>query len=183
MKTILDRTKNMTQTEEKKFITKVEFILFKYGRDFLEENYPHIPMIPVKINGRLKRSLGRYIHHRGTRQAIGIEISKDMIKHYPKEEILDTMRHELTHYALHFDGRPYRDGHPVFERELVKNNASSTGTTKFRGIKEIVTYKCKNCNKESSTFTKSVAKNPDRYNTRCCGSDIVIVSVKQKVFN
>ena len=182
MTKIINRTKNMTQTQEKHFTTKVEFELFKYGRDFLKENYPHIPMIPVKVNGRLSRALGRYMYQR-TGQAKGIEISKNMIKHYPKEEILDTMRHELTHYALHYDGKPFFDGHPVFESELIKNNASSTRTKKFRGIKEVIEYKCSKCNIESFTYTKAVAKNPNRYRTRCCSGDLIITKVEQKVFN
>lgn len=135
-----------------------------HANEFLEEHYNMSLDIPIKLNGRLTRSLGRFIY---SRQGKSIELAKRLLMYYNKEEILDVLYHELVHYALCELGMPFDDGHPVFEKELKKHSVSSTNVLHFKGIAHV--YECKECNK---TFTTR-RRLGRRYMYRCsCGNTV-----------
>ena len=48
------------------------------------------------------------------------------------EEIYDTLKHELVHYALSVQGKNYSDGDYDFEHKLYELNISSSGSTPVR---------------------------------------------------
>jgi SprT-like protein len=66
--------------------------------------------------------------------------------HHPKDHIIDVLKHELVHYVLCYQKRPFNDGHPVFEGELKKHGITSSGT--YEALGDMHRYECKNCNKE-----------------------------------
>lgn len=144
---------------------KLEKQLEEYAEAFLQHEYNLDLEIPIKINGRLSRSLGRFKYNMNG--AIVIEIAKRMVEHYTVDEILDTLKHELVHYALFKLGKPHRDGHHVFENELKKLGISSTNTKRYKGKAHV--YKCSQCN---NTFTKN-RRLGKRYMFRCeCGTNV-----------
>lgn len=111
----------------------LEIALAKTAEEYLEETY-NLPLtIPIKIDGRLKRSLGAFHAVRNKATGVGrpkmIKLSKNLIEHYPIKQVMDTLLHELTHYALFMLKKPYRDGEVYFENELHKYGISATQTS------------------------------------------------------
>lgn len=135
----------------------------QYARKFLKDNYKMDLNIPITINGRLSRSLGKFVHRAAIRESVRIEISKKHLMYSPLDDILSTIRHECIHYALFELGKPYRDGDVVFESELRKHGAKSTGTTKLLYERNVNVYRCK-C--EKAHYTRRALKNNGR-NHRC----------------
>lgn len=82
--------------------------------------------IPVLINKRLKRSLGRYIEKGG--KAYKIEFAGILLTNGNEDQIMSVIKHECIHYALHKLGRKHRDGQSDFENELIKYGSHSTNT-------------------------------------------------------
>jgi SprT-like protein len=82
--------------------------------------------VPVKINNRLKRTLGRFIEKRG--EAYKIEFSGILLTNGTEDQIMSVLKHECIHYALFKLGRKHRDGQEDFENELIKYNSHSTNT-------------------------------------------------------
>src|SRR5690625_3524081 len=101
--------------------------LTEYAEKFLADKYGFKLAIPIKRNNRLTRTLGQYISdHRG--QPLGIELSGRILDYGSKWAILDTLKHELIHYAVHCLGEDFNDGADYFENELRKQGVSSTGS-------------------------------------------------------
>lgn len=101
-----------------------------FAEDFLLENYQLTLTIPIEINGRLKRRMGRF-HFTRDEEPVKIDLSKNLIEYNEFEIVKNVLMHELIHYALFVQNKPYWDGHPVFEKELEQHAASSTGTLKM----------------------------------------------------
>ena len=129
--------------------------LESWASDWLDKKYGLGLTISIQINNRLKNSLG-CIYSRtqmdGTVKSDHIEING---KHAfqclllnDKNALLNTLKHELTHYALQQLGKPYNDGTTVFENELIKNGAPTSGKIKYR----------KNHNKQVSYRIQDVYK-------------------------
>ena len=104
--------------------------------------------IPIEINGRLTRTLGAFYHNNyralkigiSKKQVIGAVIDGNI------EPILDTLRHEVVHYAMYTLKKGYNDGDKDFEDALAKIGVSSSGTTskqKINSKKELVWYSMK----------------------------------------
>lgn len=105
--------------------------LNKVADEFLREEFQMELDIPIKINGRLTRSLGRFVikYSRHTKQYsdMYIDLAKRMVMHKGNRDVaIDVLKHELVHYALFSKGEPYRDGNPHFESTLRRLGITST---------------------------------------------------------
>lgn len=125
-----------------------------FANEFLMENFNIKLEIPIEINGRLSSTLGRYMAKRtffDNIMPVKIELSK---KHLlaafivnDLEDVYDTLKHELVHYALSVQGKDFNDGAYDFEMKLYELNISSSGATpahkKFskRTLRNYVPYK------------------------------------------
>lgn len=192
----IHRTKGMSKSQEDKLMKSWERELKSYAEEFLSENYPEVNKdIPVKTNGRLKRALGRYIRLYVNPRNITdkykiidntipkkIDVSKDLIRFYPEHTIYSVMRHELIHYALHQMGQPFADGHPHFENELKKHNASSTRTIHFKGLQTEHIFKCNDCESVLKTKNNQVKKHPENYSCGNCKGGIEYVKTEEKYY-
>lgn|SRR5699024_1734923 len=113
-----------------------------YTESFLREAYGMKLDVPVKINGRLSRTLGQFVYNKREKKPISIEMSKKYLVNGKLEDIKSTLRHEAIHYALFVQGRDYRDGDDDFENELKKHNTHSTGTVHYKRKRLKVTHEC-----------------------------------------
>lgn len=147
------------------------------AREFLLEAYGLELKIPVVVNSRLKSTYGRFIHRdiRNTRQSLRIEMGKNYIEHQEWQTIYETLKHECIHYALYELGKPYKDGHPLFESELKKHGSHSTGTVAYRG--KVVQYGCPCCNKVWSK-RKKYPRNGAGYRCPKCKEQIKFLGEK-----
>lgn len=152
--------------------------LRKYAESFLNKNYRLSLKIPLTINNRLRVTQGSFVTNYNETEARRIELSGDLIQYGTENVILDTLRHELVHYALFSLGKPFDDGDDYFENELKKLNVSATETV-YVGIDTV--YKCSKCNQEYETSLKKVWKTPNIYKTVCCGEKISVLG--RRIYN
>ncbi|MGE6347973.1 SprT-like domain-containing protein [Bacillus mycoides] len=154
--------------------SNVKFKLEMLAIKFLKDNYDMKLGIPIILNGRLKTTYGKFVHaNRNSKKRASrrIEMSKTYIEHQPWDIVVETLKHELIHYALYELGKPYRDGESLFESELAKHGSHSTGTIVFKGSLHI--YKCKNeqCGNVFERHRR-YPKNGEGYTCADCGSYI-----------
>lgn len=141
--------------------------LTKYAEKFLAENYGFKLAIPIRRNNRLTRSLGRYLQLTPGYAPYKIDLSGRLLDYGTPTVIIDTLKHELIHYAVHCLGEDWRDGAKYFENELKKHRVSSTNTNKV-GIRYLT--KCRSCGMESETKVKKQAERSYLYIMGCCAS-------------
>lgn len=110
-----------------------------FANQFLMENFNMQLNIPIKMNGRLTSTMGRYLSKRnylGNVIPESIELSKRYLLAAlivdDLEEIYDTLKHELVHYALSVQGKNFSDGDYDFEHKLYELNISASGSTPAR---------------------------------------------------
>lgn len=143
--------------------------LEKFAQEFLSKEFGLKLGVPISINGRLTRSLGRFLSYRnrrtGQESATGIELSKALYESRDKKKILDILKHELVHYALLEKGLPNNDGDPYFENTLKRLGVSSTHTYAYSG--KVHVYQC-DCGKE---FKRQARRLPSNRAWHCdCGT-------------
>lgn len=131
-----------------------QYQLEKYAEKFLKDNYNMKLLVPLKINGRLRTTCGRFVYTKyvnSNKPSVpkSVEINKYFLENNEPAVVLDVLRHELVHYALFMQGKPHKDGHPVFENELKRLGIVSQDTIDKYSIKskpvKIRIYECVNC--------------------------------------
>ena len=145
--------------------------LTEIAEDFLANTYGLSLDIPIKRNDRLRTVMGRYISTWKDDIPDRIEIAGYMFKYADPSIIVDTLKHECIHYALHVKGEPNADGHPHFESELSRNGVGSTGTNK---VGTYVVYECTKCEKVAEARGKRLLRDHRDRVTRCCRAEIRI---------
>ena len=119
----------LTKSDKLKFENQMKM----YAQNFLSQNFDLKLEIPIVIDGRLTRTGGSY--HHTAKKGIMIKISERFMYGALLDEtegvgaVLDILEHELVHYALHMQGRDYRDGSKEFEETLARLNIGSSGAT------------------------------------------------------
>lgn len=145
--------------------------LKEFAKDFTQTHYGVDFHIPIKMNGRLTTTLGRFL--RTPTKSVQIELSKRLLENYDEEEILGILKHELIHFALFELGRPHLDGEVLFEMELEKHGAPRTNQIGHRG--KVHVYQCGSCGKEMYRVKRFQEK---KYVTLCCKAKIIYVGEK-----
>lgn len=153
-----------------------ENMLQQFAEQFLQKNYGITLTIPVKINNRLRTTLGRYVYS-STGTPIKIELAGSVITYGTKETIHNILKHECIHFAFHKLNKKMEDGDPCFEAELIKHNAPSTHSLK---VGKFYIFQCEKCSKKSETNIKNVKKYPQKYRTTCCSARLNIV--KERIY-
>lgn len=134
---------------------------------FCAEEYAIAFDIPLKLNGRLTRALGRFVYWNSGR--CQIELAKDLIEKYDLSDIIDVLKHELIHFCLWKLQLPHDDGHPYFEEELKRLGVSATKTNECRRDKHI--HKCDCC---GEVFVESRKLKQDKwYHKKCKGKGYI----------
>ena len=151
--------------------------LTEIATEFLRENYGMELDIPILRNNRLRKVMGRYIATFEDAPS-RIEIAGYVFKYATSAVIVDTLKHELIHYALHVKGEPNDDGHPHFEAELRKHGASSTQTNIIGLYYE---GKCQGCGDATYGRNKRIAEPNQRFTSRCCKTPVDYVG--ERIFN
>lgn len=152
--------------------TKLE-VLEDIAKDFLQEEFGIDLEIPIEINGRLSRSLGRFVCYPSRKKSVKIELSKNLLEFYDDDEVVDTLRHECVHYALFELGKPFKDHDTYFINTCNRLNVGLTNTTQHKGLVHV--YKCLGCNKEHEVLRRF---NPKAYRCSRCKEGFEYVSQK-----
>lgn len=126
--------------------------------------------IPVSWNGRLKKTMGRFMYHErlGKREALRIELSKFAAQTLNEATWISVLLHELCHYHLFIAGQPFEDGHPRFEQELRRVGAATSHTIRLpqQGYKLF----CSQCERPLGVRKRI---NTAHYRSACCGATII----------
>jgi SprT-like protein len=69
-------------------------------------------------------------------------MSQEFIDTHPREHVIDVLKHELVHYALFEQGKPFRDGQKYFEDTLKRLEINPTRT--YHTLGKFHKYTC-NC--------------------------------------
>lgn len=156
--------------------------LSEIASEFLHQEYGLELDIPVVRNNRLRSTLGAFVRVKnddtGEYEPDIIELSGKLIDYAADSVIIDVLKHECIHYALHAKGKRFRDGESDFENELKRLGVRSNyGNNYFVGITH--EYKCTSCGKEMSITTKRAHKaGCFRYSSRCCGAKLLYLHDK-----
>ena len=160
--------------------------LLSYANDFLIKNYGMELNVPLKINGRLKKTYGcfRYLTNRmtGESKELSVELNKTFVIHNSKEDVFNVLRHELIHYACFKMNKPHSDGERYFENELKKHNTYSQTDVNRMEVKmksryrKFYTYEC-NCgiNNTTTNITRGL------YSCRVCKKRLVTIQIERKL--
>lgn len=154
---------------EEFYITEDDLTQVAYK--FLQLNYGLKLDIPIKRNNRLRTTLGRYVISHDD-QPLRIEIAGNTLNYGTASSIIEILKHECIHYALHKKGLPYHDGDPLFEAELRKHHVPSTDT---KIIGKYYLFRCQKCSHEGKTLFKRIVQKPDQYRTSCCNAPLKII--------
>lgn len=125
----------------------------RYANAFLLDNYGMELEIPLQINGRLKKTYGRFrfydLRKHGKKEPVMIDLNKYFYENNERDVILDVLKHELVHYAMFMQDKPFNDGHPVFENELKRLGVISQSNVKDHSINNkpstVRVYECNDC--------------------------------------
>lgn len=102
---------------------------------------------------------------------IEIDIEYDTLFKGKKQELLDIAFRNSIRLGLWYTGRPYKDGHPEVESELLKVGLKTYGLVPEMGM-DLHTYQCSECKKVYAMQVKKIppSKNPvDKgFLTGCC---------------
>lgn len=148
--------------KDQKIITELE----KHANEFLKKEFNLTLEIPIEINGRLKRAAGRY--RCKINQITGeitpekIQIARFTIEDNKTEDVIDTLKHELVHYALSVKGEKFHDKDLNFINTC---NRLGIGLTHNYKSKYKI-FKCKKCGK----ITKSYTDISKKYFHKCGGA-------------
>jgi len=144
------------------------------ANEFLLKQYNVELSIPIIRNNRLRSTMGRYIYEK-LNKPLRIELAGFLLDYGEESVVVDVLKHECIHYALHVKGMPSRDGHPYFESELKKHKVSSTNE---KLVGKVFVYRCSSCLVENVTKKKRVFQLPHLYRTSCCHASLQFVAEK-----
>lgn len=156
--------------------------LTEIAEQFLRQEYGLTLDIPVVRNNRLRSTLGAFVRVKnddsGEYEPDIIELSGKLIDYAADSVIIDVLKHECIHYALHAKGKRFRDGESDFENELKRLGVRSNyDNDYFVGITH--DYKCTSCDKEIMITTKRAHKvRCFGYSSRCCGAKLTYLHDK-----
>lgn len=140
--------------------------------------------IPVKINKRLTRTLGRVIatSYNGYLTNKCLELSYQFLYSATLDAIMDVLKHECCHFLV-TEMTHKHHGHDYMFKEVCArigctNDKATYNPEIQREEKEFkYTVKCTKCNKTVAMYMRAgkVIKNPDRYSCKLCGGDIIAI--------
>lgn len=160
-------------------------IIKKKFKDFAQEYWGMEVNLPIKLNGRLTRALGMYRSQRsrltGQITPVRFDIAQRLLENYDEATINGVIKHELCHWALSVQGKPFSDGHPVFERELVRIGAPSTNVIQYSG--ELHEVKCKSCDrvvarKKNYNAAMRIIEGAGFHTSNCCRARLKYAGMK-----
>lgn len=126
--------------------TEVMAKMLAHAENFLAEHFKMPLSIPIEINNRLRSSGGLFKFRndgRGHFTPLKIEIAKFMIESGTMTEIIETLEHELVHYALCALKLPHKDSDSFFQMTCQNLNVPMS----HKVIKNLYQYECVDCHK------------------------------------
>lgn len=115
----------------------------RYEINILSRKHFNKPFVDhARYNYRLRTTGGRYIPSKRT-----IEVNPKYVYEMPYNEVIGIIKHELCHYHLHIEGKPYGHRDREFRELLHETNSPRFCKPLPSTVKKqiIYTYKCHAC--------------------------------------
>lgn len=137
--------------------------------------------IPVKINKRLTRTLGRVLFLLQGNYTIpqSMEFSYKLLETGESETIEEVIKHECAHYLVHVETHKNHGHDKVFKEMCARINCSFDTTSTHVAAYTDNTYKyivtCNSCKKIVGKYYRAgkIVKYPSNYRCKCGGSLVV----------
>lgn len=140
-----------------------------------------IKYIPIKIDGRLKRTKGEYISKSKTNEPVGFKFSRGLFENYSSERIIGVIEHELMHMAADVKYNAHCKHDRRWKDICVKYGVDNS--VYFETDKEKEEYKytiecqCGKCWKKHR-ITKYMKENIKSYSHKECSGKLRIIDNK-----
>ena len=146
----------MKESELKKIMTD---IFNDYG----------IPMVPLRVSGRMKRTLGS-VRHNGKGLVKELAFSRYHMKHSPDIEVIGTLKHEIAHIIdIHFRGTSSHDHEwRSIARDIGTPESHISPTVKTVDIQARWLVLCGACGKIVGKRERKTASMVWNYQSNCC---------------
>lgn len=139
------------------------------ANEFLIE-YGTTLKVPIIRNNRLKSSLGIFYYNDTKHVPIRIELGGVLFTHAHESVLIDTLKHELIHYALFTMKLPFQDDDQYFIDECKR---LGVGLSAQIFVGEEYEVECLKCSRKSHTTVKKQLENNligNLYFTHCCNA-------------
>lgn len=141
---------------------------------------------PVKINGRLTKTLGRCFYEKtgSTWNPIRIEISKHLLETATDKSIEEVIMHECAHYVTCAITHEHHGHDKTFRYYCDKigttNNSVYYDDIEYKKPEKMVykyTLRCAGCGQTLGGRHRAckITKNPQFYVTKCCGASVEVI--------
>lgn len=138
--------------------------------------------VPILVNSRLTRTLGRVTHQfiNGSYRPIKIEFSKQLLETSTKESIHQVALHELAHYiATKRSGK--NEGHNAYFKSICSQigcyeDKIQTKVERTVEVKAKYDIICSCCGKKIGERSRAcpITKNQTGYMSKCCGAKVTV---------
>lgn len=171
---------------EKEFIRKVTGVM----REYVKEVYNLEFDVPVRLCGRLKKTIGYFevkvvnrdtevggVYYREGEEIFGTKVicfNRDLLTATNTKMLEDIAKHEATHYALYKLGKPYLDEDEYFQAELRRNNIieSNVEIAELGMTRRLYVWVCVGCRGIVRKGGKTRKDYTKEYQSKCCGAEV-----------
>lgn len=165
-----------------------DFVFYDLVRDYIDEiikpEFPDKIDIPVKIDGRLRKSLGYFMYNKYNEENILIKFNRRLLNNiYSISYVEDVIKHEIIHYYCFLKGLRNDPHGKLFQESCLKFGCNLTGVTgdvEYSTTANLYETICTRCGKITSICkTEKEAKVKERgYISKCCEADLKIAKIQ-----
>ena len=131
--------------------------------DFFGKPFMHV----VKFNHRLRSTGGRYLPLQKV-----IELNPKYVVEMDEREFIGIIKHELCHYHLHIEGKPFGHGDQTFKKLLKETDSPRHCQPLPSTMKKYkYKYRCRDCN---ITYKRMRKVNLEKYRCGRCRGKITM---------
>ncbi|RXT02292.1 SprT-like domain-containing protein [Ammoniphilus sp. CFH 90114] len=120
--------------------------------------------IPIEWDKTLKNAAGYFSFDKRTRKPLRIVQSMWQYNQFGAQHVIGTLKHELAHYHLFMEGKPFDDKDVEFKRECQRIHAPLFAMAMHEGFETF----CSSCR----TYTGLEKKQKEKLKSRCCKSPL-----------
>ena len=123
----------------------------------------------------MTRALGYFQYAIKSKRPIKIQFSNRLINDGYSEQTIDSViLHELTHWYMYINEKPFDDSDREFKAQAIKVGASLTGTIPNFGVRYGIKFDC--CNHLMGYYPEkqAIRYSNGNYHSSCCKSGIIL---------
>lgn len=120
--------------------------------------------VPIEWDKSLKNAAGYFLFEKRTHKPLKIVQSMWQYNQFGAQHVIGTLKHELAHYHLYIEGKPFQDEEEGFKQECQRIGAPLFALAMQEGFHT----RCSHC----KAFTGLEKKERKKLLSRCCKSPL-----------